>query len=602
MRAAVCFNASIAILLLSLTAAICLTRTPYRRRRVLSPLNCVLAGVFFAAFALFLPIHFAQFSGESLRPMKSVLVSIHSTMRLFVLDGEFDTIHDFAAALPQNLRFGYTTIAAVLYVFAPAMTFGFLLSLFKNAFAYHRLIIHYFSDICVFSELNEKSLALAASMKASSRCLIVFTDVFENQEETVFELCERARELRAVCFQRDIADIDWRFHSSSSRISLFTIGEDEAENIAQSVKLTQRYKSKANFRLYIFASGAESEILFHAAQSDGMRIRRVNPSRSLINQNLYSKGYSLFRDAVSTGRGKKKISVVLLGIGHYGVEMLRALPWFCQMDGYDVSIYAFDQDPKAEDKFSAQCPELMSPEKNGVYREGEAQYTIRIYSGMDIDTAQFMDQIRDIELISYVFVALGEDSRNIRAAMRMRMLCERKNLHPAIQAIVHSTQLKQALEQAADCRGYTYDIDFVGDLNTAYSEGVIIDSELERIALERHLKWGRAEDFWAYEYNYRSSIASVIHMKMRVLCGISGAGQAEEELSDAQRIAIMRLEHRRWNAYMRGEGYVFSGSTAKASRNDLGKMHHDLVPFDQLDAGEQAKDLSVGSHAVGREG
>ena len=117
------------------------------------------------------------------------------------------------------------------------------------------------------------------------------------------------------------------------------------------------------------------------------------------------------------------------------------------------------------------------------------------------------------------------------------------------------------------------------------------------IACHTKLEKGKfhEDEFWTYEYNYRSSMASAIHMKARIACKISGADKKETELSQQERNTIEVLEHRRWNAYMRSEGYVFSGSKDKSSRNDLGKMHHDLVDFSSLSEEEKRKDSKVGT-------
>lgn len=135
----------------------------------------------------------------------------------------------------------------------------------------------------------------------------------------------------------------------------------------------------------------------------------------------------------------------------------------------------------------------------------------------------------------------------------------------------------------------------IGDMETSYSEEMLLGSELEHLALERHLKWGQEEEFWQYEYNYRSSMASAIHMKARIACGISGADKKEEDLTPEERNTIETLEHRRWNTYMRTEGYVYSGSPNKSSRNDLAKMHHDLVNYESLTEEDKRKDSSVGT-------
>ena len=46
---------------------------------------------------------------------------------------------------------------------------------------------------------------------------------------------------------------------------------------------------------------------------------------------------------------------------------------------------------------------------------------------------------------------------------------------------------------------------------------------------------------------------------------------------------------------MRAEGYVYSGSKDKKSRNDLAKMHHDLVDYSALSEEDKRKDSSVGT-------
>ena len=62
-----------------------------------------------------------------------------------------------------------------------------------------------------------------------------------------------------------------------------------------------------------------------------------------------------------------------------------------------------------------------------------------------------------------------------------------------------------------------------------------------------------------------------------------------------ERDGIEQLEHRRWNAYMRSEGYVYSGSPDKSSRNDLAKVHHNLIDFCGLSEEVKRKDSRVGT-------
>ena len=66
---------------------------------------------------------------------------------------------------------------------------------------------------------------------------------------------------------------------------------------------------------------------------------------------------------------------------------------------------------------------------------------------------------------------------------------------------------------------------------------------------------------------------------------MANPGQMTEEQVEATKV----LEHRRWAAYTRSEGYTYA-----PTRNDLAKVHHDLVLYDELSEEEKDKDRIVG--------
>ena len=91
-------------------------------------------------------------------------------------------------------------------------------------------------------------------------------------------------------------------------------------------------------------------------------------------------------------------------------------------------------------------------------------------------------------------------------------------------------------------------------------------------------------------------MSSALHDHLRSKLHIADFDNIET-VTEEQRDQSERIEHRRWNAYMRSEGFVYSGSTDKASRDDLAKMHHNLVPFDALSEEDKRKDSAV---AIGK--
>ncbi len=581
------FIVAIILLVLTVITSYILFKIKYRKERIFNSLNVLVCGVFLSAFVIYLPSCNEIVGGDTFSGAKTVLLSIFNALQLFILEGNFDLVKESTEHLDLWLKAAYTMYVSVLIVLAPVLSFGVVLSFFRNVFAYIEYWKHFWAEIFVFSELNEKSLALATNLKENNKKrVIIFTDVYEKNEESVHELIETARELGVIMFKKDITDIGFGFHCKRKAIQFFAIGENQVENMKQSLQLIEKYKERDNISLYVFATKKENELLLSTVDKGKIKVRRINEVRSLVSRHLYEEGIKIFESAIALNDKEKQISAVVLGMGERGIEMAKALPWFCQMDGYRAYIHLFDKEKDVKSRFCVQCPELMDENHNKKFdTKGEARYSIDVYDDIDVDTMEFREILKKIPRVTYVFVALGDDEINIRVAVELRSWFEREGMHPQIDALIRDSEKKKALTGITNHSKQAYNINFVGDIKASYSEKVILDSDVEEVALKRHMKWGKEEDFWKYEYNYRSSVASAIHHKMKVLCGIPGADQKPEERDEKDRLALRILEHRRWNAYMRTEGYSYG-----EERNNLAKTHHCLVEYEELSEEEQVKD------------
>ena len=578
----ICMCAGYAVLVILIALALI---SFFTKNRIDNLSRIAFAGVFIADVIMFFPCYIGMFDGFVLSAVKAVMASIHHTIRLFVVDGELTFVFDCVTqAAPPEIRSPYIALASLLFICSPIFTFGFILSFFKSVSSQNHFIMGYYKDKYFFSEVNDSTLALAEDIRSRHpKALIVFADSDEKRINTEYDYAERLAEIRAICFQKDIAGINVAFGSRQAQSRIFLLSLDENANHKQAVILRNKYGDMNNLWLYVHSVLTDSELML-AQSVDGkkqtdMRIRRMDDVRLLINHILYHDGHKIFDTAVQPEDGGEKIiSALIVGMGNHGTELIRALPYFCQMDGYRPYLYATDINDDEEAKFRAMCPELMDDAHNGDFETpGEAHCKISFFPPTDVLSMDFIDRLNKLPVITYVFISLGNDSLNISTAKTVRMVCERRGLHPMIQAVVYDSDKTEVLQYNNSGGKDRYDIDFVGDIKRFYTEDVIIASELERKALERHLKWGTEEEFWNSEYNYKSSVASAIHRRMKQYCGIPQIELPPEKREEPYKTNIRILEHRRWNAYMRSEGYVYG-----KNKNHLIKTHHDLVPYYEL--------------------
>lgn len=96
----------------------------------------------------------AAYAGEHLSWLKALLGAVHHTLRMFVLDGELDPIHEFAMSRPAVWSDLYFGAAIVVYLVSPLLTFSVVLSFFKNLSALWRYAFRRCTELYVFSELQ----------------------------------------------------------------------------------------------------------------------------------------------------------------------------------------------------------------------------------------------------------------------------------------------------------------------------------------------------------------------------------------------------------------------------------------------------------------
>lgn len=572
-----------------------------RRSYVLTPFQIFLLGFFLSAFVLFIPIYFYDyFATDSgfVRGIKTILLSIHNTIRLFILDGDFEIIKNAVDAntVGDNLANVFTTYSAIIFVMAPVVTAGVVLSFFKNVSASVKYFCAPKADIYVMSELNDRSIALAQDILTNptvlGKKLVIFTDVFEKEEEEKSELIEQARRLGAICFKKNITDINLKPTVKGITRKFYFVGDDEDANLRQSLVMIARCRENevfntSNTQFFVLSNSVESETLLNSADKGNMRVRRMSLARNLVIDTLQKR--SIFEKAVVKGE-EKLINIVIVGLGGYGQEFFKTISWCGQMKGYKLNIHLFDMIEDIESQIRGFAPEVVKYNHKKI--EGEPFYDIYYHNAMDVKSQEFLEELSLIDNITTVYVTLGDDELNIETAMRIRMILARKGNNDAdIMAIVYSSIKNETIKQNGikDVSGNDYAIDFIGSMEERYTLNFIEQNELEQEGLRIHLSWSNTVEekkanellYEKYEYNRRSSMAQALHGQYREKLGLKDSANVTER---EDRV----MEHNRWNAYMRAEGYVYG-----SKKNHVARTHTDLVPFDSLTKSKQELDKTI---------
>ncbi|MBQ2737338.1 MAG: hypothetical protein IJF38_01505 [Clostridia bacterium] len=539
----------LSVLTVALALAIMIRRLRhYKRDMILTPFRCLFAGVFISSFIWWLPIEFAPvFSMEQagfLDWSNAFFSAIHGSLSLFVLEGSVDSsvALRIAFAVARDWQGVHYALGVLLSVVAPLLTFGFILTFFRNLLTHlaYRLKVRLFNpEVHVFSELNERSIALAKSIAdgykytvskegekrevrwPTRRYMIVFTDAFEKNEEENADLFDKARELGAILFKKDIASIGFY----ENRHYFYLISENESEELRHAEQLIERY-SKYEFstdydicaKVYLFSNGSRGRCFLDSydkksRNSMALQVVRINDIRALIYDDLDKSGISLFEKAKQVG-DTRIIRAVIVGLGMYGLEMLKALLWYCQVPGYRIEIKAFDENPEVVSRFRASCPEIMLGNEYPA-PEGDMNYSLEI-SCASVGTQEFKSAIEECKRATFIFVCLGDDGVNISTSINIRSWLKMLGCAPDIKTVVYNTGLKTRMTSSQSSE---HNIEIIGDVEGFYSVDTVINSALSGTALEVHKRWYgegcNPNSLYMYQYGYYSSLANALHRGLR---------------------------------------------------------------------------------------
>ncbi len=522
------------------------------------------AGVFLAMFVLFFP---ADSGGDLTNTFNTVIIAIVRSIRVFGLNEDF-LISEFSfGELPYWFRITYICLLDFLYFIAPILTFGLILSIFGNLSSAIRLVFSGMRNVYIFSDNNMRSRMIAEDIKKQKPNAVI---VFFNSESAA--LSNRAK---AITFSSEISELKPIILMLSRHATFFLCNDDENLNVKNTVtilgivkncrNLSRKLKNNTDNRkgidLYFFSSLKKSVPILNGVDNSGVRVRRINEIQNLVYNFIYENPVLKYADK------NNEINIAVIGMGKYGEEFLRAAVWSGQHHDYKLNINAFDE-RAIKESFALKYPELVDTEK--LSDSDEISYKINFFDKNDIFETE-IEKIAEMKPVSLVLVALGDDDKNFEASVYLRECFRRMGTNPEIHTIMSEIDLKGI--DITNHKKQSYNIDFIPLYDTMNCDN-IMNTGLEKMGKEMFRMWNGGNvnedysDFYNYDFNYRSSIAATMFWKIRRNLGM------DVKVSDENK----RLEHWRWNAYMRTEGFRYA-----EKRNDIAKLHHNLVPYDELD-------------------
>lgn len=383
---------------------------------------------------------------------------------------------------------------ATLSIFAPIAGGAIIIDLVAGIFPKLRLSfikLHPLKTKYIFSELNERSLALAENIidhesKLIRRPIIVFTDAYlDDEQEKSSELYQSAKNIGAIVVADDIVKLNVK---GVNKKVFILIDENEENNALMLSKFASKeyfpllsHKSKV---LVFYKDDSLTYMQYSAYENmkrltndtgnnvkDMPEVQRINCYQEIVFDVLHD--YPLYYPLRNKKGRKKELKVTIIGAGSTGKEMFLASSWAGQMLDVELHLNVVSLEEKVDflgaiDTVNPEILRSANPKSSllDIYskdvavsdeeRKAEPYFNFG-YKKMNAETTLPEDVVFDNgdELLDsdYVFICLGEDEMNIRIAdklNRAKQISEDREQQMRIIYVVFNSEICGMLNHSSN--------------------------------------------------------------------------------------------------------------------------------------------------------
>lgn len=501
----------------------------------------------------------------------------------------------------------YVIVLSLVNLSIMTAVIGFILQFLgdfiENTLFYSRK----FNTVFIFSEMNEKTLSIAKSIKLEEKKGISKNPIIFIDESSSESNRNKAKEIDAhytnTPFAKEISKIIKR----AARLEVFIFGESEEDNLANLNEFSElRFNGEIPYiRVYAELVNTPWDIYGNFVEHNGLPkdnviVNLVSTNENFILNDLYEN--SVFDNARQMEENRI-VDVLIVGINSKSIELIKALLPLCQMPGFELRIKVFD------DKERGNLIKRIIPELKPVSDEiGDSVYSYDCFDNLNFENDQIESMVeKECPRFTFAFVSTDDNVKNINIGLRLNTLRYRLNTGSdyKIQVCVDKMNL---IKNWSD--ELSKNIALVGGTEKLYNYEFITMSKIEKATKAIHdirqqdkkkqaeangkdysaVSW---EEYANDEFRRHSVYARTLSLKYKVdIVKSQGQGIDVFKKDDIWK----KYEHMRWNMYTRAIGYISAKNTSinydelNKSTRLVAKVHNCLVPFEELPQEEKEKD------------